>query len=227
MFKNVKMKIKNIFKNKNENKNERKYENEYITPVDLVNKIKNIDVPDIIYCEPEIEGRPNILIMDDFIGMAQLIKDELNRIQCCDVYKNFNILIATGNYAAFTVKKFLELPDKKIIDVAILDITLGGVIDNIEYDGIDIAIMLKKHNPNCVIKFLTGHTLNEYNPEIFKFMQKFKDYFKIPIDATKYSSFKNKEYETYAHIINKNGNRVADLGDLLQTYYDLHKSLRS
>lgn len=198
----------------------------YTTPKDLVRKSYDIIIPDMHYCQPEIEGRPNILIMDDFVGMAHLIKDEMHRIQCCDVYNNFNVLMATGNYAAFTVKKFLKETDKKV-DVAILDITLGGVIDTIEYDGIDTAIALKKHNPDCVIRFITGHTLNKHNPEIFKFIQKFEHFFKTSMDATKKVTFKDEVVEMYKHIINKNGNRVAALGDLIQEYYDLQDALRS
>jgi len=209
-------KLKNYF-NKSEHE-----DFTYTSPDELKIDEQEIVIPDVKFCEPEIQGRPNILIMDDFIGMAHVIKDELERVQCCNVHDHFNTITATGNYAAFSVEKYLKNPDKRI-DVAILDITLGGVINSIEYDGIDTAIMLKEHNPNCVIRFITGHTLNKRNPEIFKFMHKFEDFFKASIDETKMITFNNNKTLIYKHVIHKNGNRVEALGDLIQEYNDLHK----
>jgi hypothetical protein len=203
-------------------KKKMKFNDEYITPAELKPAEYSIKVPEMFFCQPEIEGNPNILIMDDFTGMAELIKDELSRVQYCDVYKEFNIMMATGNYAGFTVEKYLKDPDKTV-DVGILDITLGGVINNIEYDGIDVAIMLKQHNPKCLIKFITGHTLNKYNPEIFEFIQKFEEFFQTPIDETKKLVYKGEEIEMYKHIINKNGNRVSAYGDLIEEYYTQQK----
>ena len=225
-FKKIFYKIKNYFNKSSNTSNTTNTtnisvfdNNDYITPKDLTSLSYNIIIPEIQYPQPKIEGKPNILIMDDFTGMANLIYDEMKRIQCCDVYNNFNILLATGNYAAFTVENFLKDNAEKI-DVAILDITLGGVINAVEYDGIDTAILLKKYNPNCVIRFITGHTLNKHNPEIFKFIQKFEHFFKTPIDETQKVKFKNNVIEMYKHVISKNGNRVAALGNLIQEYYD-------
>jgi len=194
-----------------------------IMPEDLNIIQPNIILEDLIFCPPEKEGKPYILIMDDFEGMVQLVKDELQRVQCCNIREDYNIILSMGQYAAFKVERFLKEPNRTI-DIAILDITLGGVIDGVEYDGVDIAIMLKTHNPNCVIKFLTGHALNKHNPEIFKFIEKFENFFKVPMTETKYITFKEKKIEMYKHIINKNGNRVAAMGDLLQEYVDLQKA---
>jgi len=164
-------------------------------------------------------SKRNILIMDDFEGMALLIKDELKRVQCCDIYKTFNIILSTGSFAGFSVKQFLENEDIKI-DIALLDITLGGVIEGVEYDGVDIAIFLKKYNPDCVIRFVTGHTLNRHNPEIFKFIKKFESFFDVKIDETKLLIHNGKEQQVYKHVINKNGNRVEALGSTIQEFMD-------
>lgn len=206
------------------------YYTDYLKPIDVTPTEYHPKIEKMEYIQPEYNGKPYILIMDDFKGMARLIKDELHRIQCCDVYNNFNIMMATGDYAAFTVQNFLTSAStnvlEKTIDIAILDITLGGVINNIEYDGIDIAIMIKNKYPNCIIRFLTGHTLNRHNPAIFKFIKKFEDYFRTPIDEEHTTFFMDEEIIMYKHIINKNGNRVACLGNQIQEYFTLQKALK-
>ncbi len=78
--------------------------------------------------------------------------------------------------------------------------------------------MLKKQSPECIIKFITGHTLNRHNPEIFQFIKKFEDFFKLPIDETEIVKFKEIDMEVYKHIINKNSNRVESLGATIQNY---------
>ncbi len=166
--------------------------------------------------------KPTILIMDDFVGMATLIQDELERVKCIDVKKNYNILTATGNYAAFTVKNLLK-DGEPPIDIALLDITLGGVVKGQEYDGVDVAILIKKYYPNCVIRFVTGHTLNRHNPEIFQFIKKFEDFFGVKIDETHQVLYNGTNREIYKHIINKNGNRVESLGDTIQEHLDKEK----
>jgi len=163
------------------------------------------------------KSKPTILIMDDFTGMVLLLKDELGRVQCCDVNKNFNILIVTGKYAAFSVEKTLRNNPIKI-DIAFLDITLGGVINNIEYDGIDTAILINSLNPECNIKFITGHTLNKHNPTIFKFMKKFEDSFNLKMDETVENLFNGEKSLHYKYIINKNSVRVKELGVTIENF---------
>ena len=65
-------------------------------------------IPNIGITDDFDRKKPTIIIMDDFAGMAQLLKDELARVQCCDVTKTFNTLLATGSFAAFTVKNLLK-----------------------------------------------------------------------------------------------------------------------
>lgn len=185
-----------------------------IQPVDYKAVVPAAELPDNF--DPD---KPTILIMDDFIGMAQLLYDELARVKCCDVRENFNTMLATGSFAAFTVKNMLKIGEPPI-DIAFLDITLGGVIKGKEYDGIDIAILVKKYYPNCVIRFVTGHTLNRHNPEIFQFIKKFEEFFNEKIDDTHIVTYRGEERELYKHIINKNGNRVESLGATIQEFYD-------
>ena len=180
-------------------------------------------IPKISFSNEFQKEKPTILIMDDFIGMANLIDNELGRVECVDVKETFNIISATGSYAAFTVKNLLK-DGEPPIDIALLDITLGGVVKGQEYDGVDVAILIKKYYPECVIRFVTGHTLNRHNPEIFQFIKKFEDFFKVKIDETHTIMYNNKEREIYKHIINKNGNRVEALGDTIQEFFDKDKS---
>lgn len=201
-------------------KKEKEEEFEYTRPSEIVFTEPKIDVPDVHIVVDNLEkNKPVILIMDDFPGMTRLLIDELERVQCCNVFDNFTVITAEGDYAAFAVEKFLDDPHMPKVDVAFLDITLGGVIRGIEYDGIDVGIMIKKSNPDSVIRFVTGHTLNKKNPEIFKFMEKFENHCGMPMDET-YEAVSNYGPETiYKHVINKNGNRVFLLGSTLEEYF--------
>ncbi len=151
-----------------------------------------------------------ILIMDDYQSMVDLIAKELKRIDCgegCVIYENYNIVSASSEYAAFIVENAL-LNDGLRVDIAFLDITLGGVMNNLELDGIDIADILKRANPNCNVKLLTGHTLNKKNPEIFKFFQKFEDVFDRQIDERRTITNGEISNDILEHVISKNDNRV-------------------
>lgn len=208
-FKKVFNKIKQLFMSK-----------ELCSPIMIYDSPLDLGEVDYKTVIPEVKKfsydptKKNILIMDDFEGMALLIKDELKRVQCCNIEQKFNIILSTGAFAGFTVKQFLENEDIKI-DVALLDITLGGVIEGVEYDGVDVAIFLKQSNPECVIRFVTGHTLNRHNPEIFKFIKKFETFFKVKIDESETITHKGEEQQIYKHVINKNGNRVEALGSTI------------
>ena len=189
----------------------------YTKPKELQREQKKIVVPDVYSNKIIDNNKPSILVMDDFVGMAQLINDELDRVQCCNITKDYNIILATGLFAAFSVENMIKNKTHKI-DIAFLDITLGGVVKGIEYDGIDVAIMLKKYNKNCVIKFVTGHTLNKHNPELFKFIEKFETFFNTKMDDTEIINFNGKKVEIYKHVINKNGNRLESLGAAVQEF---------
>ena len=135
---------------------------EYIRPEELHKFMDNHsnEIPSVKYVNSFEPENPTLLIMDDHAGMVSLIVDELmSKINSIHV----NIITASSDYAAFSVKEFINNPNHCKIDIAFLDISLGGICfeDNtlIEMDGIDIAEMLWKDNPSAEIRFITGHTL--------------------------------------------------------------------
>jgi len=196
-----------FFTKKKEKKKVEEIEFDYKRPEDINQEIVEIDIPDIEFVvDNRDKNVPTILLMDDFKGMTTLLCDELKRVECCDIYSNYNVAVATGDYAAFIVEKALSEGLK--VDVAFLDITLGGVVNNVEYDGVDVAIMIKDKYPDSLVKFVTGHTLNRKNPEIFQFIKKFEEHFNTNIEDT-YEVQTNQGTENiYKHIIQKNSDRV-------------------
>jgi hypothetical protein len=186
------------------------YTNDYVSPAQfMMNRSSdNLIIPDITVKNNVGKNNPTILIMEDFPGMVDLLYTELLRIQYCPIEKMFNIITATDEYAAFTVKEYLDRGGK--IDIAFLDITLGGIKDGIELDGVDISLFIRANNPNAEIRFITGHTLNRRNPEIFEFMQKFYLATGQNIDEEEtFVDFKTKDNLTIMkHIIGKNSNRI-------------------
>jgi len=168
------------------------------------------------------DDKPNILLMDDFPAMVDLLANELKRLPKMNIYKDFNIYAAVGEYAAFQVQQHLE--DHKhfeqCFNVALLDITLGGILKGEELDGVDVAINIKKCNHLCQIKFITGHTLNQKNPEIFKFSQKFKKFTKLDIDEKiDIIDATGHDQTIYKHVIGKNDNRIILMHHLISEYY--------
>lgn len=195
---------------------------EYVRPNEiLVEEVETV-IPDVEYVvDNRDKNAPVILIMDDFKGMASLLKDELHRVGCCDIYDNFTIVLATGEYAGFSVEK--ELDRGLVVDIGFLDITLGGVIGGLEYDGIDVAIMIKNRNIKSLVKFVTGHTLNRKNPEIFQFINRFENYFKVAIDETESVLSRDGSVDIFKHIIQKNSDRVFLLGKSVEKWFENNK----
>ena len=207
---NVLKMFKRLFKKEQPKAEDDFFKDDYISPTSFMMSRKHDEliIPDINIRNNVGKHAPTILIMDDYSGMVDLLYTELLRIQCCDIGSKFNIITATDEYAAFTVKEYIDHGGK--IDIAFLDITIGGIKDGIELDGIDTAIMIKKACPDSEIKFITGHTLNKRNPEIFEFMQKFYNETGFNIDEEEeIKDLKTQEMMTIRkHIIGKNSNRV-------------------
>jgi len=196
---------------------------DYLKPMDLGSNNYEIVVPEINLNKdaPFNKDFKTIFIMDDFDGMAELIKDELKQAKCCNLNEHFNIVVSTGIFAGFSIRNLLQENPNLVIDIAFLDITLGGIINGEEIDGIDIAILLKERNPDCLIKFVTGHTLNKHNPEIFKFIYKFESTFGVKMDEIEETNCQsNGEIKLYKHIINKTSNRKELLEITLHKYFD-------
>ncbi len=202
--------VKNLFTKKVDKVEEEFFKDDYISPTSFMMSRKNDEliIPDINIRNNVGKNAPTILIMDDYSGMVDLLYTEVLRIQCCGIGSKFNIITTTDEYAAFTVKEYIDHGGK--IDIAFLDITIGGIKDGLELDGIDTAIMIKKACPDSEIKFITGHTLNKRNPEIFEFMQKFYNETGFNIDEEEeIKELKTQEMiKIRKHIIGKNSNRV-------------------
>ena len=203
------------------------YKNDYVSPSNFMMSRNNIEVivPDINIKNNVGKNAPTILIMDDYSGMVDLLYSELPRIQCSCILETFNIITATEEYAAFTVKNYIDQGRK--IDIAFLDITIGGIIKGVELDGIDIALIIKEHNPDAVIKFITGHALNRRNPEIFEFMEKFYIQTGYNIDEEEdITQIKNKQIiRIKKHIIGKNSNRVMLMGITIEQWLKRHNKI--
>ena len=205
---NVLKMFKRLFKKEQPKAEDDFFKDDYISPTSFMMSRKHDEliIPDINIRNNVGKHAPTILIMDDYSGMVDLLYTEVLRTQCCDIGSKFNIITATDEYAAFTVKEYIDHGGK--IDIAFLDITIGGIKDGIELDGIDTAIMIKKACPDSEIKFITGHTLNKRNPEIFEFMQKFYNETGFNIDEEEeIKDLKTQEMMTIRkHIIGKNSN---------------------
>ena len=145
----------------------------------VMNKKINIEIPKLNSSVDK--KKKNILIMDDSKGMVDVIKDDLVNISKLNNpfdLSNYNLIEASGIFAAFSVRDFLV---SNKIDIAILDISIGGVVFNNgineELDEVDIAHMIISGNPKARIVICSGHTLNRKNPEIYKFINKFNSNF--------------------------------------------------
>jgi hypothetical protein len=157
------------------------------------------------------------ILLDDFKYIGDNVIDDLNILYADGTLAAFSVKKFLDEYKRKKEEEIElellgeikddDLEDKnghiyqicqlKHIDIALLDITIGGFnyINNemVEYDGIDIAKFIKELFPNCKIYFLTGHKPNKKNPKIFKYMEKFRSIF-------------NEEINSY--IIPKNSNRI-------------------
>lgn len=127
---------------------------------------------------------PNLLFVEDYQDMKSAYRIVINNIGKRigkSLYDQFNICEAYGKYCGGSSLKFLR---ENKIDYAILDITLGEVLNipsdedgdgYVFIDGIDIALEILKVNPDAKIIFLTGHTLNEKYPAFKEYIDKFKN----------------------------------------------------
>lgn len=175
-------------------------------------RLKDIDDIDLDhYRYPEERGNPkaekSVLVLDDLGFMVSLyhnIFNKIDRTYNVDSRKDFKYLWATDQDCACKVLKYID-NDEVRIDYALLDITLGHVNRTrtgkpIELDGVDIALILLKRNPNMKFKFITAHSLNRYQKTLQIYFDKFEKNTKLNIDN---------------YFINKNGDQVTPIYKLL------------
>lgn len=140
----------------------------------------------------ETNGNSKLLLVDDEPAMGYIYKNAFNRIQqftSFNVYHDFDIKLAFGKVAPLIA--FNTISKCKDIEYAILDLTLGYSFKvNTEMtkdpkllnriiilDGVDLAILLNKLNPNVKLLFLTSHS-NDFSISIIKpYEEKFYHHF--------------------------------------------------
>ncbi len=199
----------NKFFNKFIKENDKSFK--YSIPSELEIKTVCINLPKMEWFNKLDNPTGTILIIDDQKEMVKLLCTELKRVQYINVMKNFNIVTYTGEYLGFPLIQHIKEKTIPKIDIAILDITLGGIIDGIEYDGIDISIELRKAFPDVIFKYITGHSMNKKISTIFNYITKFKEYFGESIES-EYSNGIRK------HLINKTDNRIEAIGLLIEKF---------
>lgn len=181
-----------------------------LTLHDLMDRIDFDTMPPIII---ENTDRPKTLfILDDIQGSRLMYQTDFNKIlrkYGKNVEEDFNIVFATGNKAGYIAYNYITNL-KQPIDVALLDITLGGVVkfddgEYIDIDGVDIAIELFNRNNHVRFVFSTSHTLNREVGDMVYYHDKFVN--NTGVDMMRYYLDKNNN--------NKENDRAAQLYKLL------------
>jgi len=125
----------------------------------------------------------NLFILDDIEETWHIYDYANNKLK--NDYKldinDYNIIKCFGKTAGFMAYKFLKLNGKKMdIHAAALDLTLGFGIklkngEFVDFDGIDIALILDEMYPECNFAFFTAHSMNfEQNSTLKQFKYKFE-----------------------------------------------------
>lgn len=182
-------KIKNLFKKKNPNIRINKDSKEIMDELKeaFYEKTANWEDVPLMNCLKDKTEKKKLLIIDDYAAVTNLIKKDLNIISEKNFRKQLNIktikmidtlnikledietCIVTGELAPYIVYKTCE-EYECAFDYAIIDILFGDFVikDGIKiyFDGISVAKLLKKINPNIKIVLFTGCYLdNYYNKE--------------------------------------------------------------
>ena len=168
-----------------------------------------------LYTKPLLvneDTKPNIMIVDDIPDTRFIYHIDFKKIKRdkgLDVYKDFGVVECFSEDAGFMAFDYARRAEH--IDYAILDITLENNIkldtgEFLQIDGIDIAIELRKHNPNIKILFSTAHTMNRRNTLM--------DYY-----FTKFANYTDGE-DLMDYYLNKNGDRATAIYNLLKPEQD-------
>ena len=182
--------IKSIFSRKEE---------ENLLDEDKIQKIRSeIDlqledtvVPSLEYPKGFDSEKETIVILDDNSGAVMLFDDTIKKvIEKIPKAKDIQFLKISTPQAVYILEE--EIRAKRIRNLvgAVLDITLGGyaIINGVStiLDGIDAYEFIKKRFPNAETRFFTSHSMNEKNPEIYRFMEKYKKLTGHCIEETTY-----------------------------------------
>jgi len=137
----------------------------------------NIKEPDIYKVN---DTNKTLLFMDDIAESEILYKVDISRMLKTykkSVLNDFTLVHCFDNTAGYMVYKYILAGNN--IDYAILDVSLGYKLqvsqtESVTLDGIDVALLLLKHNPDVKFLFSTVHTMNERNPEMSVYYKKFR-----------------------------------------------------
>lgn len=151
-----------------------------VTLAELIARIDFSTVPDPVVTNPD-SGK-TLLILDDIVESKLMYNTDFSKIKRkykLDVNNDFRIVYANGSKAGYIAYRYI-MDVNNPIDIALLDITLGGVIkfedgNYIEIDGVDIAIELYKRNPDIKFVFATSHTLNRGASDMMYYFDKFEE----------------------------------------------------
>jgi len=173
-------------------------------------EIPNNDKPNILIMDDDYSSTE--YLKRDFIELSDISRKLKNNKSLLKIYEkriindatpdqlkllkkininDYNIIIARGNMAAFSVIDAIKKGTLKNVKIAILDIIMGGFkIENdynTIYDGIDVAKELWSHYKDIQIMFYTGCTIGKYSEE----SNKFRKFFPDRSDILDYTLFKD------------------------------------
>lgn len=162
----------------------------------LATNLNLVPQPDII----NPEGTKTLMFLDDISHTEILYSGDIRKVKTdynLEIDKDFKIVMCLGEKAPLIAYKYAVSNDNKI-DYGILDITLGCHYNLngrlVTVDGIDIAILLKRSNPNFKFLLCTAHTLNKTNTVVLRYREKLINHFGF--DLEQYYLNKN-DRETY------------------------------
>lgn len=167
-------------------KTEQKEEQEEQPVEKIPNEILLQEIDYSGYGEPKItnpDKDKTVLIVDDYDLTNVLFTNDFKTIHKeFQVYpeEDFRIIRCICVDAGFQAYKAIAV-DKLKIDFALLDLTLGNLVrlpngEFADIDGAELAIALKKVNPDAKILFVSAHTTNKNNATVAKYSKKLEKY---------------------------------------------------
>ena len=132
-------------------------------------------------------------------------------------FNYFNLISFGTEMASYKIEFIL---DKYIPDMVILDIVFGGIIKDgnkiIIQDGIDIGEKILEKNPNCIIVYYTGTTLQENTKENLKLKElidKYKNNIFITDKDINDTNRLQVLYDALVDLIKRNPNKYEKLSE--------------
>lgn len=127
------------------------------------------------YCKIVGNGKKNLLVVDDSVGIISLVEDAIDELGIAGEY---NIISFSSAYAGVAFEYFQRKCHTRI-DAAIIDLVLGGVVrykdGTLKIEGIDVFRRVYERNPNVRFLFYTGNSLNKHMPQAKRTMDTFRD----------------------------------------------------